>query len=67
MQLPCQIESIDIRLAGHIDKIFRGANPAVLPIEEPSRYEFVVNLKTAKRIGVTIPQDALLRADRVID
>ena len=67
MQLPCQIESNDIRLAGHIDKIFRGANPAVLPVEEPTRYEFVVNQKTAKLIGVTIPQDVLLRADRVID
>ena len=55
------------RSALYIDKIFRGANPAVLSIKEPSRYEFAVNLKTAKLIGVTISQDVLLRADRVID
>ena len=55
------------RSAAHIDKIFRGANPAVLPVEEPTRYEFVINLKTAKLVGVTIPQDVLLRADRVIE
>ena len=55
------------RSAIYIDKIFSGANPAVLPIEEPTRYEFVINLKTAKLIGETIPQDVLLRADRVID
>ena len=56
-----------VRSAVYIDKIFRGANPAVLPVEEPVRYEFVVNLKTAKLVGVTIPQDVLLRADRVIE
>ena len=55
------------RSAIYIDKIFRGANPAVLPVEEPSRYEFVVNLKTAKLIRVTIPSDVLLRVDRVIE
>ena len=65
--MPCQLQSIDVRLAGHIDKIFRSAIPAVLPVEEPTRYEFVINRKTAKLIGVTIPQDVLLRADRVID
>ena len=67
MQLPCQLRSIDVRLAGHVDKIFRGANPAVLPVEEPTRYEFVINRNTAKLVGATIPQDVLLRADRVID
>ena len=55
-----------VRSAAYIDKIFRGANPAVLPVEEPTRYELAINLKTAKLVGVTIPQDVLLRADRVI-
>ncbi len=54
------------RSAAYIDKIFRGAKPGDLPVEEPTQYEFVINLKTAKLIGVTIPQDVLLRADRVI-
>ena len=56
-----------VRSAAYIDKILRGANPAVLPVEEPTRYEFAINLKTAKLVGVTIPQDVLLRADRVIE
>jgi putative ABC transport system substrate-binding protein len=52
--------------AVYVDKILRGANPGDLPVERPSKFEFVVNLKAAKQIGLTIPQRALLKADRVI-
>jgi len=55
------------RAAVMIDKVLKGAKPAELPVEEPRRFEFVVNLKTAKALGVTIPRSLLLRADRVIE
>jgi len=55
------------RAAALVDKILRGARPAELPVEQPERFEFVVNLKTAKEIGVALPQSVLLRANRVIE
>ncbi len=64
--LPNSLEAAG-RVAWYVDRILKGARPADLPVEQPQRYDLVINLRTAKQIGLTIPQSILLRADALIE
>ena len=66
MSYSADLYAVQRRSATFVDKILKGANPANLPIEQPTKFEFVINLKTAKALGLTIPQSLLRRADELI-
>jgi len=66
MSYGVEFEDLFRRAAVYVDKILKGAKPAELPVQQATKFEFVINLKTSKQIGVTIPQKVIARADRVI-
>jgi ABC-type uncharacterized transport system substrate-binding protein len=67
MAYAVDLDGLYVRMADQIDQVFKGAKPGEMPIEQPTKFQLLINLKAAKTLGVTVPPSLVLRADEVIE